>query len=87
MNILPETLSIWIPWAAVMLLLILGSAVFSSSETAFFFLNRDQIAQYAAGTSRQRLIAGLMQNPDRLLTGILFWNLLINLAYFAVESH
>ncbi len=84
MNILPETLSIWIPWAAVMLLLILGSAFFSSSETAFFFLNRDQIAQYAAGTSRQRLIAGLMQNPDRLLTGILFWNLLINLAYFAV---
>ncbi len=30
------------------------------------------------------MVAGLMQNPDRLLTGILFWNLVINLTYFAI---
>ena len=27
---------------------------------------------------------GLLQDPDRLLTAILFWNLLVNLTYFAL---
>lgn len=84
MNTLLESAPIWLPWLAVMVVLILCSAFFSSSETAFFFLSRDQISHYATGNSRQRMVAGLMQNPDRLLTGVLFWNLVINLAYFSV---
>ncbi len=65
-------------------LLVLCSAFFSASETAFFFLSRDQISRFSTGTSRQKIVAGLMDNPDRLLTGVLFWNLVINLTYFAV---
>jgi len=84
MNALLESATIWLPWCSAMALLILGSGFFSSSETAFFFLNRDQISHYSTGNSRQRIVASLMQNPDRLLTGILFWNLVINLTYFAV---
>jgi len=79
-----ESASIWLPGVGVMSALILCSAFFSSSETAFFFLSRERIRRFSAGNSRQRLIAALMENPDRLLTGVLFWNLLINLTYFAV---
>lgn len=67
-----------------MLVLILCSAFFSSSETAFFFLSRDQVRRFSQGNSRQRMVSALMTDPDRLLTAVLFWNLLINLAYFSV---
>ncbi len=30
-------------------------------------------------------MAGLMSNPDRLLTGVLFWNLVVNPGYFALS--
>ncbi len=84
MSHLFESASIWLPWAGGMSVLILFSAFFSSSETAFFFLSRDQISRFSTGSGRQRIVAALMSNPDRLLTGVLFWNLLINLSYFAV---
>ena len=67
-----------------MLTLVFCSAFFSSSETAFFFLSRDQIRRFSQGNSRQRMVSSLLADPDRLLTAVLFWNLLINLAYFAV---
>ena len=81
---LVESASIWLPWAGMMSLLILFSAFFSASETAFFCLSRDQISRFSAGNGRQKVVTGLMDNPDRLLTGVLFWNLVVNLAYFAV---
>lgn len=84
MSYLVESASIWLPWLFAMSLLVLGSAFFSSSETAFFFLSRDQISRFSTGSGRQKIVAGLMDNPDRLLTGVLFWNLAINLTYFAV---
>ncbi|MCA9053770.1 MAG: DUF21 domain-containing protein, partial [Planctomycetaceae bacterium] len=37
------------------------------------------------GRPRQRLVARLMRDPDRLLTAILFWNLLVNLTFFAIS--
>ena len=67
-----------------MAMLVLVSAFFSSSETAFFFLTRDQLRHFSSQKGRMKLVAELMGNPDRLLTGILFWNLVINLAYFSV---
>lgn len=79
-----ESLEIWLPGLALMLVLILCSGFFSSSETAFFFLSREQILRFSQGNRRQRMIAALMADPDRLLTAVLFWNLLINLAYFSV---
>ena len=38
------------------------------------------------GSAAQRLAADLLKTPRRLLTAILFWNLLINITYFAVAS-
>lgn len=68
----------------MMLAMVVCSAFFSASETAFFFLTRDQIRAFSSGNRRQKMVAALMANPDRLLTAVLFWNLLINLAYFSV---
>ena len=84
MSELAESVSIWLPGVVAMLALILLSAFFSASETAFFFLSRDEIRSFGKGTGRERMVAALMAQPDRLLTAILFWNLLINLAYFSV---
>ncbi|MEZ6126467.1 MAG: hemolysin family protein [Planctomycetaceae bacterium] len=79
-----ESVHIWLPGLAFMLVLMCCSAFFSASETAFFFLSRDQIRRFSSGNGRERMIASLMNDPDRLLTAVLFWNLLINLAYFAI---
>jgi CBS domain containing-hemolysin-like protein len=80
-----QSITIWLPGIAVMTTLVLFSGFFSCSETALFFLSRDQIRAFSKGNSGQKLVATLMADPDRLLTAILFWNLLINLAYFTVS--
>lgn len=67
-----------------MLALVLMSGFCSASETALFFLSRDEIRDFSKGTGRQRMAASLMSHPDRVLTAILFWNLLVNLAYFSL---
>lgn len=79
-----ESWSLWFPGLLVMLGLVTCSAFFSASETALFFLSREEIRRFSAGNHRQRTVSGLMQDPDRLLTAVLFWNLLINLSYFSV---
>ncbi|MCA9061658.1 MAG: HlyC/CorC family transporter [Planctomycetaceae bacterium] len=77
------SVSIWLPGVLVMTLLVAMSGFFSASETALFFLSRDQIRRFSKETGRRRMVASLMADPDRLLTAVLFWNLLINLAYFS----
>ena len=84
MTELSESLTIWLPGAIIMCLLIVCSGFFSASETAFFFLSREQLRLFSTRSGRHRMVASLMANPDRLLSAILFWNLLINLSYFAV---
>lgn len=79
-----ESVHIWLPGAMLMLGLVLCSAFFSASETAFFFLSREQIRRFGAGNGREKMVATLMADPDRLLTAVLFWNLVINLGYFTV---
>lgn len=79
-----ESVHIWLPGAILMLGLVVCSAFFSASETAFFFLTRDEIRRFGAGNGRQKMVASLMADPDRLLTAVLFWNLVINLGYFTV---
>ena len=73
------------PWLPAMAVLILASAFFSGSEAAFFSL---QTSDRADDSDRKRSLAvgRLLQKPERLLSAILFWNLLINMAYFAVAS-
>jgi len=68
-----------------MLALMALSAFLSASETALFFLSHDEIRAFRVGRPRERAAASLLADPDRVLTGILFWNLVVNLLYFAVS--
>ncbi|MHC4875859.1 MAG: CNNM domain-containing protein [Planctomycetota bacterium] len=70
--------------AVVMVCLLGGSAFFSSSETALFFLSSDEVQAFGRSKRRsERRVAALLRDPDRLLTAVLFWNLVINLSFFA----
>jgi CBS domain containing-hemolysin-like protein len=78
-------MAILVPGLVVLTMLIVASGFFSGSETALFYLSRDDLRAMQAGGSRERIVATLLRNPDRLLTAVLFWNLLINLTYFAIS--
>ena len=80
-----ESSDVWLPGVLAMSGLILGSGFFSSAETAFFYLSPDELREMKTGPPRQRLIVHLLSDPDRLLTAILFWNLVINLMFFAIS--
>jgi CBS domain containing-hemolysin-like protein len=71
---------------AAMAILICCSAFFSGSEAALFYLRRPDRRRLQTGNSAQRLAATLLDDPDRLLTAVLFWNLVINITYFAIAS-
>ena len=85
MNEFIESAELWYSGLIAMMLLTLASGFFSGSETSFFYLSHDEIRTLRVGKPRERLVAVLLSNPDRLLTAILFWNLVINLVYFAVS--
>lgn len=74
------------PPLAAMGVLVLCSAFFSSSEAALFYLSRPERRKLAAGSRPQRIAAGLLAEPDRLMTAVLFWNLVVNVAYFTIAS-
>lgn len=76
---------LWGPGLLAMLGLALGSAFFSGSETALFYLSHDELRGFRSGNRRERMAAALLADADRLLTAVLFWNLVINLTYFAVS--
>ena len=66
--------------------LILFSALFSGSEAALFSLSsRGRRGLERAGIGG-RIASGLLKDPERLLSAILFWNLLINMTYFAIAA-
>ena len=73
-------------WLAAMFVLLVCCAFFSTSEAALFYLRRPERRLLASGTRAQRIAAGLLADTDRLLTAVLFWNLLVNLAYFALAA-
>lgn len=79
-----ESLNGFLPGISAMAALICLSAMFSCSETALFYLSHDELRLMRTGRPRQRLAAELLLDPDRLLTAVLFWNLVTNLTYFAV---
>ena len=76
---------IW-PWLLAMGWLVACSAFFSASEAALFYLRYEDRRELSRGSFRQRLATDLLQDPDRLLTAVLFWNLVTNIAYFALAS-
>lgn len=77
-----------LPWFITMVALIVCSAFFSASEAALFYLQpRDRREMAGAmGTAGEKVAAGLLDDPDRLLSAVLFWNLVINVGYFAISS-
>ncbi len=85
MTDLPNVLGLVLPGMLAMLGLIFASAFFSGSETALFYLSHNEVRGFRSGPQRQRMVAALLSNPDRLLTAVLFWNLVINLSYFATS--
>ncbi len=75
-----------LPWLIAMGLLIGCSAFFSASEAALFSLTSQDRRELAGGTLAQQIAAGLLADPDRLLSAVLFWNLVTNITYFALAS-
>ena len=75
-----------LPWFLAMGILILCSAFFSASEAALFYLRPRDRRALKTGTRSEQIAAGLLSNPDRLLSAVLFWNLVINIAYFSISS-
>lgn len=66
--------------------LILLSALFSGSEAALFSLNHRRRKSLLRAGIGGRIAAHLLKNPERLLSAVLFWNLLINMTYFAITA-
>ncbi len=74
------------PLIAAMVVLAGFSALFSCSEAALFCLQSDDRRRLKQGSTAQRKVIELLYRPERLLTAILFWNLLVNVVYFALSS-
>jgi CBS domain containing-hemolysin-like protein len=66
--------------------LILLSALFSGSEAALFSLNHRNRKSLPSAGIGGRIAAHLLKDPERLLSAVLFWNLLINMTYFAITA-
>ncbi|MCG8653306.1 MAG: CNNM domain-containing protein [Pirellulales bacterium] len=73
-------------WLLAMGVLILLSALFSGSEAALFSIHQRGRRRLARRGTGGRIAADLLRDPERLLAAILFWNLLINMTYFAIAS-
>jgi CBS domain containing-hemolysin-like protein len=75
-----------LPWLIAMALLMAGSGFFSASEAAMFYLRPRIREKMQNGSTGERMAFQLTERPERLLSAILFWNLVINISYFAISS-
>lgn len=75
-----------LPMGVAMLVLIGISGMLSGSEAAFFSLStRDRLKLSKSGFAG-KLADRLLDDPERLLSAILFWNLMVNMTYFALAT-
>ncbi len=74
------------PWLIGMIVLMACSGFFSASEAALFYLRPGDRREMYAGSRSEQTAARLMSDPDRLLSSVLFWNLVINISYFTISS-
>lgn len=71
----------------ILVLLVLASALFSSSEAALFSLNQVQIRQIEGRKDRaSHAVRSLLKNPQRLLSSLLVGNTLANIGISAVVT-
>ncbi len=75
-----------LPWLVAMFILMGCSAFFSASEAALFSLRARDRRDLQEGSTTQKLAAALLADPDRLLSAVLFWNLVINVSFFSISS-
>ena len=76
---------VWL-WLIAMGVLIVFSALFSGSEAAMFSLNHRSRKSLSRGGVGGRITARMLKDPEHLLSAVLFWNLLINMTYFAIAA-
>lgn len=69
-----------------MVILMACSGFFSASEAALFYLRLRDRREMQNGSLGDQAASALLADPDRLLSAVLFWNLVINIAYFAIAS-
>lgn len=81
-----ESLAIAGKYLPALGILLVCSAFFSGSEAAFFSLTIGQRRELSRGSRAARVAAKLLERSERLLMGVLFWNLAINLSYFSIVS-
>ncbi|MFA4947300.1 MAG: hemolysin family protein [Candidatus Krumholzibacteriia bacterium] len=70
----------YIPLILSLVVLLIFSAFFSASETAYFSIPRSAAAEMEKGRRRERMAARILRDPRMLLVTILFGNLLVNIA-------
>ena len=70
----------------LIIFLLLFSAFFSASETAFFSLTRFQVLKLKETEKRGKGVAHLLAHPDQLLTSILIGNESVNVAASALAT-
>jgi len=69
------------------IILLLFSAFFSASETAYFSLPKSTVEKYARSKSVvARQVATLLKEPRRLLIGIIIGNTLVNVAVASIAT-
>ena len=71
----------------ILILLLIGSALASGSEVAFFSLNNEEIASIQeSDPDRGRIVSRLLANPKELLSTILIMNNLINIGIVTLTT-
>ena len=74
------------PWLITMMVLVGCSCFFSASEAALFCLRPSDRRSLKNGSGSEQAAYQMLRDPDRLLSAVLFWNLVINITYFAISS-
>ncbi|MFH1856531.1 MAG: hemolysin family protein [Candidatus Omnitrophota bacterium] len=76
-----------IPFIIIILFLIFLSAFLSGSETAFIGLNRIRLRNLISkGNDKAKIVGGLMQNMDKLITTILISNNFVNVSISSIVT-
>lgn len=76
-----------IPLVIAIVILIVGSAYFSATETAFSSLNRIRMKNMAAdGNKRAQLALDMADQYDRLLSTILIGNNIVNICSTSIAT-
>ena len=71
--------------SAVLVVTFLLSGFFSGSETALFCFQPHELSRMREGGRLDRIVAALRDRPKRLLTTVLFGNMVVNVVFFSVS--